>query len=299
MSDSSTPPVINALTVDVEEHFQVSAFETVVSREDWDRFDSRVEANTTRLLDLFDETGVRATFFVLGWVGQRHRALVRRIAERGHEVASHGMSHRLVYEQTREAFRAETVDSKKLLEDASGTAVEGYRAASFSIGYRNLWALDVLAEAGFRYDSSLFPVVHDRYGVPGAPRRIHRVETPSGAVLIEIPPSTVALGGWTLPVAGGGYLRLYPRWLTSWAIARLNERERMPANLYVHPWEVDPGQPRMHGPAISRFRHYVNLASTAPKLRELTRAFRFGTMREVIAASGIGTDPAPPVRHHA
>ena len=163
MSETSARSVVNALTVDVEEHFQVSAFERVVPRERWGEFPSRVEANTARLLDLFDEAEVRATFFVLGWVGKRHPAMVRAIAERGHEVASHGMSHRLVYEQTPESFRAETLESKQLLEDAAGHEVEGYRAASFSIGYRNLWALDVLAEAGFRYDSSLFPVVHDRW----------------------------------------------------------------------------------------------------------------------------------------
>lgn len=299
MSETIASPTINALTVDVEEHFQVSAFERVVPRADWELHGSRVEANTERLLDLFDDSGVRATFFVLGWVGKRHPGLVRTIAQRGHEVASHGMSHRLVYEQTPEAFRAETLQSKKLLEDAAGAAVEGYRAASFSIGYRNLWALDILAEAGMSYDSSLFPVVHDRYGVPGAPRRIHRVETPSGAVLIEIPPSTVPIAGATLPVAGGGYLRLYPKWLTAWAISRLNDVEGMPANLYVHPWEVDPEQPRMDGPALSRFRHYVNLRTTAPKLRDLTRRFRFGTMRQVIAASGIERDTSPPIRHHA
>jgi polysaccharide deacetylase family protein (PEP-CTERM system associated) len=276
----------NGLTVDVEEHFQVSAFEGVVRRADWETFPSRVEANTDRLLDLMDAAEVRATFFVLGWVGERRPALVRRIAERGHEIASHGYSHRLIYNQPREQFRSELELSRKILQDASGQPVEGHRAASFSIRRENLWALDAIVEAGFTYDSSLFPVRHDRYGIPGAPRRPHRLRAPEGGTLVELPPSTIRLGRWTLPVAGGGYLRLYPEWLTNWAIRRLNN-EAIPAQIYIHPWEVDPGQPRVAGlPLRSRLRHYVNLGTTFAKLKRLLAAHRFGPIHQIISETG-------------
>jgi len=268
----------NVLTVDVEEHFQVSAFESVVRREDWDSFPSRVIANTDRLLDLFEEAGVSATFFVLGWIAERHPGLVRGIGERGHEIASHGYGHRLAYTQSSEEFRRETVRSKALLEDASGQAVVGYRAASFSIDSRNLWALDVLVETGFTFDSSLFPVVHDRYGIPGAPRHPYRVRTPGGNTLVEIPPSTLRFGRAVLPVAGGGYLRLYPLAFTRWAIERLNRREGMPAVVYVHPWETDTEQPRIAASLPRRFRHYVGIGGTIIKLKSLAARFRFGPM---------------------
>ena len=283
-ADDRSAPILNAMTVDVEEHFQVSGFEGSVRREDWDSHPSRVTENTARLLDLFDEVGIRATFFVLGWIAERHPALVRAIAERGHEVASHGYSHRLVYSQSPGEFRSETERSKKILEDASGRGVTGYRAASFSIDARNLWALDVLAEAGFTYDSSLFPVRHDRYGMPGAPRHPYRIRTKGGALLAEIPPSTIRLRNAVLPVAGGGYLRLYPLALTSWAIARL-EKERLPAVVYVHPWETDPAQPRIGAPLLSRARHYVGIGGTLSKLRRLARRFRFGPMSAVVERS--------------
>jgi len=273
------------MSVDVEEHFQVSAFEQTVSRDTWSAQPSRVRDNTLRLLDLFDELGIRVTFFVLGWVGERHPALVREMADRGHEVASHGYSHRLVYRQTEDEFRRETARSRSRLQDASGQPVLGYRAASFSIGWKNLWALDVLAETGFRYDSSLFPIVHDRYGIPGAPRTIREVKTPAGATLIEIPPSTIRVLGRPWPVGGGGYLRLFPWALTRWAFQRLN-REGMPAIVYVHPWEVDPEQPRVRAPALSRFRHYTGLRTTAGKLRRLACTFRFGTVRDVLIQGG-------------
>ncbi len=274
------------MTVDVEEHFQVSAFAAVVAREAWATLPSRVEANTGRLLDLFDEAGARATFFVLGWVAERHPALVRRIADRGHEIGSHGYGHRLIYDQQPGEFREEIVRSRKILQDASGQPVAGHRAASFSIGRRNLWALDVLADAGFAYDSSLYPVVHDRYGIPGAPRAIYRVKTRSGASLLEVPPSTVRLGRAVLPVAGGGYLRIYPFPFTSWAVRRLNGAESMPAVVYVHPWEVDPDQPRIRASALSRFRHYWGLSTTARKLRSLLRRFPFGAMCDVLERRG-------------
>lgn len=284
---TSSPPIrispLNALTVDVEEHFQVSAFEGTVRREEWAGLPSRVVANTSRLLDLFDEAQVKATFFVLGWVAERHPELVRGIAARGHEVASHGYSHRLVYTQKPDEFKEETIRSKAVLEDITGRRVNGYRAASFSIGRANLWALDVLVDAGFGYDSSLFPVVHDRYGIPGAPRETHLLKTPSGGRLVEVPPSTIRLGSLVLPFGGGGYLRLFPAGVTRWAITRLNNRERIPAVVYVHPWEIDPEQPRVAAPLQSRFRHYVGLRTTLPKLRDLMSRFRFGTMAALIA----------------
>ena len=279
-------PLLDAFTVDVEEHFQVSAFEGSIRRDDWDSHPSRVEANTDRVLDFLDESRVKATFFVLGWIAERHPRLVRTIAERGHEVACHGYSHRLVYTQTPQEFRAETIRSKALLEDSAGRAVTGYRAASFSVTARSLWAMDVLAETGFSYDSSLYPVVHDRYGIPGAPRHPYILRTPAGARLVEMPPSTFRMGGAVLPVAGGGYLRLYPLRLTRWAIERIHERDAMPAVIYVHPWETDPDQPRVAAPLVSRFRHYVGLRTTLSKLRALSQRFRFAPMGEIIARAG-------------
>ena len=295
-SDLSGGGLLNALTVDVEEHFQVSAFEDVVDRESWHRQPTRVRENTARLLDLFDEASVKATFFVLGWVAARHPEIVREIAGRGHEIGSHGQSHRLVYNQSAETFREETACSRSLLQDQSGQPVLGYRAASFSIGPGNVWALDVLAELGFRYDSSLFPVIHDRYGFPGAPRVIHRLTTPSGAQLVEVPPSTLPLGKATLPVAGGGYLRIFPLAFTRWSVRRLNVKEQMPAVVYLHPWEIDPEQPRIDGRWSSRFRHYTGLRSMVTKLRDLLGSFRFAPVREVISRAGFGLaeDVAPP-----
>jgi polysaccharide deacetylase family protein (PEP-CTERM system associated) len=281
-SNSQSQPR-NALTVDVEEHFQVSAFESVVDRAGWDSIPSRVEANTERLLELFARAGVHGTFFVLGWVAERHPDLVRRIAGAGHEIASHGQTHRLIYDQDPETFRAETHRSRATLQDLSGQPVSGYRAASFSITRQSLWALDVLVEEGFAWDSSVFPVLHDRYGVPGARRGPHRLRAPGGGELLELPPSTVALGRATLPVGGGGYLRLYPLAVTAWAIRRLNRRDGLPAVVYVHPWEVDPEQPRIRASFRSRFRHYTGLRTTAPKLGRLLERFRFGTMSELAA----------------
>jgi len=281
---------LNAMTVDVEEHFQVSGFASTVKRSDWPRHESRVVDNTERLLDLFDRSKVRATFFVLGWVADKHPDLVTGIARRGHEIGSHGWTHKLIYDQSPEQFRAETERSRKLLQDLSGQPVEGHRAASFSIGRGNLWALDIVAETGFLYDSSLFPVHHDRYGMPQALREIHRLTTASGNTLIEFPPTTLPIAGQNLPIAGGGYLRLYPLWLTRLAIRRL-ARCGQPANVYVHPWEFDPGQPRIGAPLKSRFRHYVGLNGTAGKLFKLMQSFRFASMSDVID----GVDGIPDV----
>jgi len=281
----------NAMTIDVEEYFQVSAFDDVVERTAWERIPSRVSDSIDRLLDLLDETGVRATFFVLGWLAERKPDVVRTIAARGHEIGCHGWAHELIYRQTPERFRDETRRARAVLQDLAGQPVRGYRAASFSIGRGNLWALDVLAEAGFTYDSSLFPIRHDRYGIVGAPRRIHRLTTPSGHDLIEVPPSTVLLGGVVVPVAGGGYLRMFPRLFTRWAVGRLNRHELMPAVIYIHPWEIDPDQPRIRARLLSRVRHYSRLRSTEDKLRDLLRRYPFAAVEDVL---GLGRPvPAP------
>jgi len=288
----SSGPIVNALTVDVEDYFQVSAFESVVSREQWDGFERRVVRNTDRLLELFAERGVRATFFVLGWVAEREPSLVRRIAAAGHEIASHGYSHRLVYEQTPEEFREDVRRSKTLIESLSGRPVVGYRAPSYSITERSLWALQVLQEEGFLYDTSVFPIHHDRYGIPSSPRHPHFVHgvprrtaalpgdasvVPSGD-LLEIPASTVRVAGVNLPIAGGGYFRLLPYLWARRGLSWVNHHEGRAVVFYLHPWEVDPGQPRLTAPWLSRFRHYRNLHLTERRLRRLLTDFRFDTI---------------------
>jgi polysaccharide deacetylase family protein (PEP-CTERM system associated) len=273
--------VLNAMSVDVEDYFQVSAFDKVVARDRWDRFESRVEANTDRLLDLFASHGVSATFFILGWVAERHPALVRRIAAAGHEVASHGFGHQLVYELDVERFRDDVRRAKRQLEDTAGQRVAGYRAPSYSITKQSLWALDVLVEEGYAYDASVFPIHHDRYGIPDAPRHPYVLERDAGR-LVEAPPSTVRVGRVNLPVAGGGYFRILPFAWTRWGIARVNRHERQPVIFYLHPWEVDPGQPRLSADTVGRFRHYRNLHKTEPRLRRLLELFRFGRVIDVL-----------------
>jgi polysaccharide deacetylase family protein (PEP-CTERM system associated) len=273
---------LNVMTVDVEDYFQVSAFDRVVSRSSWEGMESRVVANTRRMLDIFSEHGTLATFFVLAWVAERHPTLVREIAARGHEIASHGYGHRLVYELTPAEFRADVRKARRLLEDAGGQEVRGYRAPSYSITRRSLWALDVLVEEGYTFDSSIFPIHHDRYGIPGTPRHPHVLRCAAGS-LIEVPPSTVRIGSMTLPVAGGGYFRLLPYGWTRWGLKRLNEIERRPAIFFLHPWEIDATQPRLPVTGLSRFRHYRNLDRTEPRLRRLLRDFRFGAMRSALA----------------
>lgn len=272
----------NALTVDVEDYFQVAAFNRQIDPSTWDRFPLRVERNTYRLLDLLDERGVRATFFVLGWVAERCPSLACAIVERGHEVACHGYSHQLIYEQTSAAFREETVRAKACLENQVQKPILGYRAASYSITKRSLWALDILADLGFAYDSSIFPIRHDRYGIPGSPRWPYRLDIPSGGSLIEFPPSTLEVGGHRLPVAGGGYFRIYPYWLTRFALSRINRAEVRPFIFYLHPWEIDPEQPRIRAGWLSTFRHYTNLNRCESRLRRLLRDFRFAPVREVL-----------------
>ena len=281
-------PIRNALTVDVEDYFQVSAFAKSIDRRDWDKHPLRVENNTRRLLDLFDEHQVKATFFVLGWVADRSKDLVKEIAARGHEVASHGYSHQLVYNQTPDVFREETLRSKQLLEDIVQMPVRGYRAASYSITERSLWALDILAEAGFEYDSSIFPVRHDRYGIPGAPDSPHRLETPKGHSLVEFPLSTAKLLKYRLPIAGGGYFRLYPYALSRAGLQQINRRQQ-PFIFYLHPWEIDPEQPRIAASGFSRFRHYNNLDKCESRLRRLMADFQFGTAWDVLNALGLAS----------
>lgn len=276
--------MLNAMTVDVEDYFHVAALATAIDRRDWGRWESRVERNTRRLLDIFAEHGLQATFFVLGWVAERHPQLVREIAAAGHEIASHGYSHQLVYRQRPEEFRQETQRAKALLEDQLQQPVLGYRAASYSITRQSLWALDILAELGFVWDSSIFPVRHDRYGIPGTPRWPHRLQTPAGHTLIEFPLSTWQLGQYRLPIAGGGYFRLYPYGLTRAGLASINRRAQRPFIFYLHPWEIDPEQPRVKAGLLSTFRHYNNLAKCEGRLRRLLDDFAFTTVGRVLEA---------------
>lgn len=273
--------ILNALTVDVEEYFQVSAFDRLVPRAAWDRFESRVERSTDRILEMLAEANVRGTFFVLGWLARKNPALVRRIASLGHEVGSHSYAHRLVYELTPEEFRRDLRQAREAIEDACGQAVMSFRAPSFSITARSEWALDVLIEEGYAYDSSIFPIRHDRYGMSGAPRHAHLMTRAAGSIW-EVPPSTVQIAGATLPVAGGGYFRLFPYGWTRRAISRLNELEQRPAIVYLHPWELDPDQPRMPVTGLTRFRHYVNLGRTARRLEHLLADFSFGPISAVL-----------------
>jgi polysaccharide deacetylase family protein (PEP-CTERM system associated) len=270
----------NAMTVDVEDYFHANALAAAAPREQWDTLPSRVESNTHRVLDRFAQTGVRVTCFVLGWVAERHPALVRRIVSEGHELASHGYWHRLIYSQTPEEFREDVRRSRRLLEDLGGVAVAGYRAPSFSVVERSLWALDVLIGEGYRYDASIFPIHHDTYGIPGAPRHPHAIDREAGRIF-EVPTSTARIGGTNLPVAGGGYFRLLPYAWTRWGITRVNRREQRPVVFYIHPWELDPDQPRLPVGALSRLRHYSNLHACEGRLARLLRDFRFGPVREV------------------
>jgi len=279
---SGSERIVNAMSIDVEDYFHVSVFDGIVPRSAWDGMESRVRANTERLLDIFDEFSVRSTFFVLGWVAERHPELVKTIARRGHEVASHGYAHRLIYDQTPAAFREDVRKAKGILEEASGRAVNGYRAPSYSITPRSLWALDVLVEEGYRYDSSIFPIRHDRYGIPISDRKPYRIDRKSGH-LFEVPGSTTKIGPLNLPVAGGGYFRLLPYWWTKWGISRVNTVERRPAVFYLHPWEIDPDQPKLSAGRLGRFRHYRNLSETESRLRRLLTDFRFDAIDHVVA----------------
>lgn len=277
--------MLNALSVDVEDYYQVSAFESVVRIDSWGQLESRVERNTQRVLDLLDNCNVKATFFVLGWVAERAPNLVRIISDRGHEIASHGYSHQLIYTQTRDQFRDETRRAKRVVEDIISQRIIGYRAASYSITAESLWALDILAEEGFEYDSSIFPIRHDRYGIPNHQRFFHILNGSGHLPIAEVPLSTVRIGGFNFPVAGGGYFRILPYMLTHRAMLYLNQVERQPAVFYFHPWELDPDQPRIEACWLSRFRHYTNLRGMERKLRKLLGNFSFAPIRDVHAAA--------------
>lgn len=272
----------NVMSVDVEDYYQVSAFAKSVSTKDWEQHESRVVNNTRRLLNLFSEKNVKATFFVLGWVAEREPQLVKEIYNQGHEIASHGYSHQLIYNQSQDIFREETIKSKQLLEDLTGEQVLGYRAASYSITKRNLWALDILYEAGFIYDSSIFPIRHDRYGIADAETIPHKLSTPNGGELVEFPLTTRRLGKLNIPVAGGGYFRLYPYFLTRHFLKAVNKKQDEQFVFYLHPWEVDPQQPRIEASWFSKFRHYNNLDKCESRLNNLMDDFKFTTMRSVL-----------------
>lgn len=280
--------VLNGLSVDVEDWFQVGAFETVIDRKDWDGLDCRVERNCEQILSLFEEAGVKGTFFTLGWIAERYPAMMRRIAGAGHEIASHGWDHARVFTLGREAFAADIARARKVLEDVTGQRVAGYRAPSFSIDARTPWAYEVLAEEGYVYSSSVAPVVHDHYGWREAPRFAFRpIE---GADLIEIPVTTAEVAGRRMAAGGGGFFRLLPYAVSRWAIRQVNERDGRPAVFYFHPWEIDPDQPRPAvAPLKSRLRHYTNLDVMAAKLSRLVREFRWGRMDEVAATESART----------
>jgi polysaccharide deacetylase family protein (PEP-CTERM system associated) len=274
--------ILNAFTVDVEDYFQVSAFENVVCRSQWDQWESRVVANTHRILRLLDRHQVAATFFVLGWVADHHPQLVRDIQSAGHEIGAHGYWHHLIYQQSPEEFRSELRLSREVIEDAIGRRVTAFRAPSFSITRRSLWALEILAEEGFEFDSSIFPIRHDRYGIPDAKTSIHKIETRSGP-LWEFPATVAKVGCLRMPVGGGGYFRLYPLAGTVHWLARINRTGRKPFMFYVHPCELDPEQPRIRASSrLSRFRHYVNLSTNESKLAAILQRFRFGKLSDAV-----------------
>jgi polysaccharide deacetylase family protein (PEP-CTERM system associated) len=275
--------VQNALSVDVEDWFQVGAFETVIDRKDWDSLECRVERNTDAVMALFDETGVKATFFTLGWVAERYPVLIRRIVGAGHEIASHGYGHDRVFTFTPDQFAADLLRSRKLIEDAAGIGVAGYRAPSFSIDQRTPWAHEILAEQGYTYSSSVAPVKHDHYGWAEAPRFAFRPV--AGSDFLEIPVTTAQLGPKRLAAGGGGFFRLLPYAFSRWAIRQVNIDEQRPAVIYFHPWEIDPDQPRVaNAPIKSKLRHYTKLDVMADKLRRLPRDFRWDRLDNIVAS---------------
>ena len=275
-------PIVNAMTVDVEDYFHASAFDRVVARQSWSTCESRVVRNTESLLECFERTGIHATFFILGWVAERFPQLVRDIAAGGHEIASHGFHHQLIYLLTPDQFREDVRRAKAVIEDAAGCDVRGYRAPSFSIVRASLWALDVLIQEGHSYDASIFPIRHHRYGIADAARCAHRIDATAGSI-VEVPASTVRVGGHNLPIAGGGYFRLLPYAWTHWGISRLN-RAGEAAVFYIHPWEIDPDQPRLPVGPITSIRHYHGLRHTLERLEGLCNDFAFDTVSSMLAA---------------
>lgn len=274
--------ICDALSVDLEDYYHVEAFAHHIPRSQWPSFPSRVRQNTERVLELLNRYHCRATFFVLGWVAEREPALVREVAEAGHEIACHSYWHRRITTLSPAEFREDVKQARQAIEDAAGVSVVGFRAPTFSITRQSLWALEVLAEMGFKYDSSIFPVRHDLYGIPGAPRGIHQRQLPSGDSIWEFPPATVRLAGQNLPVAGGGYLRVLPMGFTRWAVRKIHHKDRLPVMVYFHPWELDPSQPRLQAGWKSRFRHYTGLQKMESRLEELLGNGRFQPVLELL-----------------
>lgn len=273
----------NYLTIDVEDYFQVSAFDGLVRPEDWDSCESRVERNTHTILRILEENGVRATFFIVGWVAYRFPELVKTIDHAGHEIGCHSYLHRRIYTLTPEEFREDTKRAKGIIETITGKMVDGYRAPSYSITGKSLWALDILAELGFRYDSSIFPIRHDMYGIPDAPRFLYKLPNHD---MMEYPISTALFFDRKIPVSGGGYFRLFPYWLTKRLLLTINQTEQQPFIFYLHPWEIDPDQPRFSkARLLSKFRHYNNLDKTAARFTRLLHDFRFGPIEQVLSTT--------------
>jgi polysaccharide deacetylase family protein (PEP-CTERM system associated) len=291
MATMPEQPITNALTIDVEDYFQVSAFAPYIARDQWPLQECRIERNVERILLMLDEQNTRATFFTLGWIAERYPQLVRRLVDAGHELASHGYGHERASDLSAADFSADVIRAKALLEDLSGQEVKGYRAPSFSIGEANLWAFDCLQRAGYRYSSSIYPIRHDHYGMPNAPRFAHQVSDG----LLELPVSTARFLDRNWPASGGGYFRLLPYVVSRWLLKKVNQRDGQPTIFYFHPWEIDADQPRIPGiNARTRFRHYVNLQHTEGRLRRLLADFSWGRMDEVfLAAVGTGAGGKP------
>ena len=279
--------ITNALTIDVEDYFHVAALKSQIPVDSWDSRECRVERNVDVLLQMFDDQSVTATFFTLGWVAERYPQVVERIAKQGHEVASHGYSHQLIYHQEQDVFREETFKSKAILKDITQAPIRGYRAASYSITERSIWAVDTLIEAGFEYDSSIFPVRHDLYGIPNFPKQPHVYKGSDKGDIVEFPISSVNMFGYQLPIAGGGYFRLFPYWFTKYGLSKIN-KEGDAFMFYLHPWEVDPDQPRVENVGWkSTFRHYNNLAKCQGRLAQLMKDFEFTSMENVLISKGL------------
>ena len=278
MTSTNTNIITNAMSVDVEDYFQVAAFDKIINSNDWDALPHRVQNNTLKILDIFAQKNIKATFFVLGWVAERYPEIVKRIVNEGHELASHGYAHKKATEQSRSEFKADIIKAKKILEDLSGTEIKGYRAPSYSINKSNLWVHDELKETGHQYSSSVYPVKHDLYGIPDAPRFAYQCENG----LLEIPITTAPIGGKNFPAGGGGFFRLYPYSLSRWIIQRGNKQDKQPSIFYFHPWEIDPQQPRQGSASFkSRFRHYLNLDKTESRLKKLLDDFKWDRMDNI------------------
>jgi polysaccharide deacetylase family protein (PEP-CTERM system associated) len=274
--------MLNALTFDIEDYYQVEAFKDFITFEEWSRYPSRVVENTRKITAILDEQNVKATFFILGWTAERFPDMVKQLADNGHEIATHGYSHQMVYTQTKAAFEEDLVKSIEVLENISGKKIIGYRAPTYSIIEESFWAFDILIRHNLLYDSSIFPIIHDRYGVPDGERFPYRIERGNGQSIIEFPLSTLRFWKWNFPIAGGGYLRLFPYWFLKKSLQWLNRQGKL-GIIYLHPWELDPEQPRIPDiPPITRFRHYINLHSTAIKLRNLIRDFEFVPIRDIL-----------------